>query len=116
MNDCKGFTLIEMLGCLALLGIVLSLGVMASKKTVSTSLTQFRSISDSEVYDAARAYALENGNSFNDKGISCVNVNDLILMGYLDNTNDLDIIKRNVELKRNEEYVIVKINYVDSCS
>lgn len=116
MNDCRGFTLIEMLGCLAILGIVLSLGVMASKETVSTSLTQFRSISDNEVYEAARAYALENGNSFNDSGISCVNVNDLVLMGYLDKTNDVELLDRYVELRRNEDYVITKITFVDVCS
>ncbi len=115
MMNRRGFTLIEMLGCVALLGIVLLLGLQASKNTVSTSLTQFRAINDSEVFEAARAYALENGGDFNSEGISCVKVNTLVSMGYLANTNDTELLNKNVKLERNKNYTITKIEYVSSC-
>ena len=35
-----GFTLVEMLACLGLLGIVLCLGLIVNRGTLSTSMTQ----------------------------------------------------------------------------
>lgn len=53
-----GFTLVEMLACLELLGIVLCLGLIVNRGTLSTSMTQLEKTSDNEVYDAVRKYVL----------------------------------------------------------
>ena len=60
----KGFTLIEFLICLALLGIVLVIGLCASGGAIRTSLSSLRSVSESEVFKAAKSYSLENNSVF----------------------------------------------------
>ena len=46
----NGFTLIELLGSLALLGIILAIGIIASKDTLATTMTQFSKINENEIY------------------------------------------------------------------
>ena len=111
----QGFTLIEMLACLALLGIVLGVGLVSSRGTLSTSLTQFRSISDSEVFEAARTYAVSENITFNN-GYACVIVSELIDLGYLEYTNDEDIRERIVQINKNDSTkVIESIKYTQVC-
>lgn len=113
--DRQGFTLIEMLACLALLGIVLGIGLVASKETLSTSLTQFRVISQTEVFEAARTYAISENITF-DNGYACVNVSELIELGYLEYTNNEDIKNKIVQInKNNSTKVIESIRYIKVC-
>ena len=49
----KGFTLIEFLGCMAILGVVLALGLYVTRGTLSTTLSTLTEISENEVYETA---------------------------------------------------------------
>ena len=51
MNN-KGFSLIEMLGCVALLGIILCISLFINRKTLATSLSTLDNISNNEIYKA----------------------------------------------------------------
>ena len=60
MNN-KGFTLVELLGCLVLLGFVLGIGLYSARGTLSTTLTTLDQVSENEIYDSAEIYLMENG-------------------------------------------------------
>ena len=112
----KGFTLVEFLVCLALLGIVLVFGLCASRNMLRTSLSSLRSVSDNEVFKAAKSYAQENTGIFNDAGSACVTVKELIDYGYLVDTNDYGLRDKKVELKKNKlTKVIYDVGYTSSC-
>lgn len=115
MKNRKGFTLVELLGCIALLGIILGMGLYVTRGTFSSTLTQLRNVSDSEVFDSARTYGMENSKIFDETNKACITVMDLIDLGYLDNTTDEEIINKKIILTRNDNYVITSINYVDIC-
>ena len=113
----KGFTLIEFLMCLALLGIVLVIGLCASGNMLRTSLSSLRSVNDNEVFKAAKAYVLENNVSFSRKGYACVEVQDLVDYGYLLDTNDEELKNKIVKLKKNKRTkVIYDIGYTRNCN
>ena len=113
----KGFTLIDLLACLALLGIILLIGISVSRNTMSTSLVRLRTVSDNEVFSAANNYVLENNIYFNEHGYICINVSDLIDYGYLNDTNDNKIKNKIVAIYgNNNTKVITTTKYVDSCN
>ena len=115
MNN-KGFTLIEFLICLVMLGVVLVMGICASRNSLATSLVTLRSVSDNEVFKATKSYVISENISFNDKSYVCVSVRDLIDYGYLADTNDLVLKEKIVKLKRNNiTKVISNFEYVSNC-
>ena len=112
----NGFTLIELLGSLALLGLVLTLGIIASKDTLATTMTQFSKINENEIYEAARIYAVDGNVNFNDMNYTCVLVDDIVKMGYLKNLEDDNIRKKIVRLERDQNtFTIKKIFFSDEC-
>lgn len=112
----NGFTLIELLGSLALLGIVLTLGIIASKDTLSTTMTQFSKINENEIYEAARIYVIEENIKFNDMNYTCVLVDDIIKMGYIKNIEDDNIKKKIVRVERDKDsFAIKKIIFSEDC-
>ena len=112
----KGFTLVEFLICLVLLGIVLVLGLCASSDMLRTSLSSLRSVSDNEVFKAAKTYVQENNSVFNDDSYACVTVKELIDYGYLVDTNDYELRDKIVKVKKNKvTKVIYDIGYTNSC-
>ena len=115
MNQ-KGFTLVEFLICIVLLGIVLVLGLCSSTDMLRTSLSSLRSVSDNEVFKAARSYALENNSTFDSNGHTCIMVHDLIDYGYLLDTNDYELRSKGVILKKNKiTKVIYDMEYTSNC-
>lgn len=111
----NGFTLVELLVSLAILGLVLLIGIMANRRALATSLVEFRNIGDNEVFVAARNY-VEGENVSLKKGYTCVYVQDLVDYGYLDATNNMDVRDRLVKVSINKvTKVINKIKYVDIC-
>ena len=111
----NGFTLVELLASLAILGLVLAIGIMANKRALATSLVRFRNISDNEVFEAARNYVIEE-NVSTKKGYTCVYVSDLVDSGYLDATNDENIYDKMVKVSISKKTkVINKIEYVKKC-
>ena len=112
----KGFTLIEFLVCIVLLGIVLVIGLYSSGDMLKTSLSSLRSVSDNEVFKAAKAYAQENNDIFDRNGNACVNIQDLIDYGYLMDMNDSEIKNKMVALRKNKmTRVIYDIEYTSNC-
>ncbi len=112
----KGFTLVEFLICLALLGIVLVFGLCASSDMLRTSLSSLRSVSDNEVFKAAKAYVQENNVTFYDGSYTCVTVKELIDYGYLVDTNDYELRDKIVKVKKNKvTKVIYDIEYTSNC-
>lgn len=115
MNN-KGFTLIEMLACVALLAFVFTLGLIASRDTLATSLSQTTSISDNQIRDAASLYAIEVNKNWTN-GTACVTVKELVDYGYLDSDRVSSKINRIVEITRDTKTkAITSIDYVDECS
>jgi len=101
---------------LVLLGIVLGIGLISSKETISTSLTQFRNISDNEIFEAAKTYAISENLSFNN-GYTCIHVSELIDLGYLKKTNNQEIKSKIIKItKNNNTKVIESIKYTQVCN
>ena len=112
----NGFTLIELLICLAMLGFVLVIGILVTRDTLATSLTQLRDVSDNEVFSAARSYVLSENIAYNSDNYVCVSVTELIQYGYLQDTFDEQLKSKNVMVTRDSiTKVIRRINYSDSC-
>ncbi len=111
----NGFTLVELLVSLAILGVVLLMGLYATKGTAATSVLGIRNITDNEVFSAARNYVIEENISLK-KGYTCMYVKDLVDYGYLVDTNDKELESKLVKVYRNNvTKVIDKIKYVDVC-
>ena len=111
----NGFTLVELLVSLAVLGIVLAIGIYSTKGTLATSLTGFRNVSDNEIFTAARNYVIGENISL-ENGYTCVYVKDLVDYGYIENIESTQVLDRLVKVSRsNITKTIDKINYVDTC-
>ena len=82
----KGFSLIELMACLALLGIVLCIGLYVTRGTLSTALSTITGVTVNEIYDAAELYVVENSTKWINDGeeYTCLTVNDLVDSGYFD--------------------------------
>ena len=115
----KGFTLIEMLGCLALLGIIFCIGLYSARGTLATSLSMLTDVSENEIYNASKLYVSENGVSWtnvSEEEYTCLTVQHLVDEGYFEygevNSYDSNYIKiiRNPDTR-----VIDSVKIVDSC-
>lgn len=112
----NGFTLFEMLCCVALMGFVLSIGLYLSKDTLGATIESLEGYSDNQVFKAANNYIIEKNINFNDLGYTCVTVSELIDYGYLKDVNDNDVKNRIVKIVRNNDTkVITNTSYVDKC-
>ena len=112
MNNSKGFTMTELLAALVIIGVLFGVVMYLLNGTFASTMTQYNSISDNEIFEAARGYALER-DAFNDDEYACITVQELIEYGYVKNiTEDPRIVKiiRNSTTKAIEE-----IKYVDEC-
>ena len=117
MNN-KGFTLVELLACMALLGIVLGIGLFVTKDTLSTTLTTLTDVSEKEIYDTAEIYVLENKVEWkNDKTeYTCITVNNLVEKGYFENDEVVSYKGKIVKLERDIlSKVIDSVRFVDEC-
>jgi len=111
----KGFSLIELLACMALLGLILSIGLYLSKDTLSMAATSLNGITDNEIFDSAQIYVVEENVLWND-GYTCVMVSELVDNGYFDSNEVADINDKVIKLTRNEKTkVITNVYYVDEC-
>ena len=111
MNN-KGFSLVELLASLVIIAILFGIVIYLVRGTYSSTMTQFDTINDNEVFSSAYNYVLET-NAFGTKDYACVTIKELIDYGYLSNKNYEDKI---VKLTRdNNTKVINEIKYVDEC-
>lgn len=113
MNN-KGFTLMELLAVLVIIGVVFGITFYILRGTMATSLTQMDEAVNNQIYEAAKSYVIETNQQFNRSGYACVSLQELIDYGYVNNVdNPQQIIKitRNLETK-----VIEEIKYVEKCN
>ena len=114
----KGFSLIELLGCLALMGIIFCIGLYSAKGTLSTALTALDNVSLNEVYSAAKLYVVENTVSWINDGeeYTCVAVTNLVDKGYFDKDEVYSYKDNLIKIVRNaKNRVIEGVSIVDVC-
>ena len=118
MNN-KGFSLIEMLGCLALLGLVLCISLFINRKTLATSLSTLDNVSSNEIYKASESYVMEqkiNWINYNNEEYTCLTVKELVDYGYLRDNKVSDYKDEIVKVTRNPMTKTINgVNFVDIC-
>ena len=117
MNN-KGFGLIELLGCLVILGLIFGIGLYSARGTLSTSLTTLDQVSENEIYDMAEIYIMENNVSWinNDIEYTCIDIDRLVDMGYFEREEVSSYIDKFVKVVRDSSTkVINSIKLVDVC-
>lgn len=114
----KGFSLIELLGCLLLLGIILCIGLYSTRGTLATALSTLTDVSKNEIYDAAKMYVLEYDANWIDDGeeYTCLTVKQLVDSGYFDD-DEVTIYKDSkIKIVRDtKNKVISSVKMVDVC-
>lgn len=115
----KGFSLVELLGCIALLAVILCIGLYSARGTLSTTLTTLDSISISDIYDATRTYILENKITWihkDNEEYTCVDIDSLVDAGYFDEEEVKDYKDNKIKVIRDSKTkVIDNIDLVDTC-
>lgn len=117
MNN-KGFGLIELLGCLVILGLIFGIGLYSARGTLSTSLTTLDQVSENEIYDMAEIYIMENSVSWinNDIEYTCIDIDRLVDMGYFKWEEVSGYIDKFVKVVRDSSTkVINSTKLVDVC-
>ena len=115
----KGFTLIEMLGCMLIMAVILGIGLYSARGTLATSLSTLTNISENEIYSASKIYVLENGvNWINVDGeeYTCLTVNELVDKGYFEYSEVSSYKNEYIKIFRNPETKVIKnVDLVDVC-
>ena len=114
----KGFSLIELLGSLALLGLILCIGLYSARGTLSTSLTTLDNISENEIKNAAEIYVIENPVSWVHDGDewSCITTLNLVDKGYFGDSEVTSYKDKKIKIIRDSSSkVITSVVIVDSC-
>lgn len=117
MNN-KGFGLIELLGCLVILGLIFGIGLYSARGTLSTSLTTLDQVSENEIYDMAEIYIMENSVTWinNDIEYTCIDIDRLVDMGYFKREEVSGYIDKFVKVVRDSNTkVINSTKLVDLC-
>ena len=100
-NKEDGFTLVELLGVIVILGIILAIAIPGIGNIVDNARTKTTAQEQELVIDAARLYFVENNET---AGATSVKVSVLEDAGFLDLKTDsnvltTDIVKRDAEGK-----------------
>ena len=114
----KGFTLIELIGCLALMGIILCIGITATKDSLAISLSSLTDVSESQIYNAAELYVLENKTKWINDGseYTCLTVINLVDAGYFDDGEVTTYKNKFIKMIRDPKTrVISSKEIVDEC-
>lgn len=78
----KGFSLVELLGVIVILGILSGVAVIAVSRYLNKSREQSYEIMEESIYSAAQNYVLDSIDEFS--GSKTVNIEKLVEDGYLD--------------------------------
>ena len=100
----KGFTLIEVLGCIFLLSLLFVLGYMSYAKILDSSDKAIKDINYDSVMRAAGLYAMEYDDQLQwqeetNESITCFSIDSIIGKGFLDDTEVTDYYKTNYRIK-----------------
>lgn len=115
MNSKKGFTLVELLAVIVVLGIVVSIGIYTITNAIRKTRENGYQVTINEIENTANDYLLENSGKLffisNNDGTEyqCITIQQLIDAGYFKNdiTNSLISKDTNVNI---DDYVIVNRN------
>ena len=115
----KGFTLVELLACLALLGLILCIGLFVTRGTLSTSLSTLTDVSEKQIYDAAEIYTVENNvkwTNFDELEYTCLNVKELVEKGYFKEEEVTSYKDNKIKIEREvKTKTIDRVRFVDTC-
>lgn len=115
----KGFTLIEFLGCMALLGVILGIGLYMTRGTLSTALSTLTDVSVSQIYSATDTYIIENQTSWinEEEEYTCIKVKQLVDAGYFDNDEVINYKNESVKVVRDAITKVTKsMTLVNACN
>lgn len=105
----KGFTLIEVLAVLVILGIITALTYPVITKMIDESKEKAYTVQIDSIKDSARKWAIDNASKLATNRYIAVDISELVRLGYI--TKDENIID-----PRNSEHTLngcVRINYSD---
>ena len=103
-NDKKGFTLVELLAVIVLLGIIIGISSPTIVNLISSSRSKAKEVSLSNVKKSAILYIKENSKDINwinenDEEYTCIYIEDLINNGSLKRSNVKDLFEdSNIDL------------------
>lgn len=115
----KGYTLIELLGCLVLLAVILCIGLYSSRGTLATTLSTLTNVSENEIYDAAETYVLENKMSWINNGeeYACLTVYNLVDAGYFETDEVTEYKDDMIKVVRDSKTrVVSSVKIVEECN
>ena len=115
----KGFTLIEFLGCMALLGVILCIGLFVTRDTLSTALSTLTDVSISQIYTATDTYIIENQTSWINDGeeYTCIKIKELVDAGYFDSDEVINYQDECVKVVRDAKTKVTKsMSLMDDCN
>ena len=83
-----GFTLVELLGVIVVLGIVVSITIITITSVMNNSKKKTYVLTENNILTTALTYAKENNNKFyndssNNREYQCITIQELIELGYL---------------------------------
>ena len=116
MNN-KGFTLMEMLATVVIVGILLSITTISIVGYINDSREKARQVEESNIISAAQTYLKEKGGWGNDD-TACVTIENLKTYGYLARDKDFEPYKA-VRFERNATTKVItkkEVKEKDDCS
>lgn len=115
----KGFSLVELLGCLAIMGMILCIGLYSAKGTLATSVSTLTDISVNEIHSAAKTYILENKITWVNDGTEhiCITISTLVDAGYFKEFEVIEYKDKSVKIIRDPiTKVITNTTIVEECN
>lgn len=116
----KGFSLIELLGCLVLLAIIMCIGLYSARGTLATTLSTLNDVSTGEISDAAINYVLENSTTWinsNDEEYTCLTVDELVDGGYFKDEDVKSYKDKQIKVIRDSKIKTINSSrLVDECN
>lgn len=100
----KGFTLIEMMCVIVILGMISIIVSPLIINKVKEKQSEVDEVKNKLIYNAASLYISDNVSDIGDNSTFCVKINDLVNNGYLDNSISDDVSLNDV----------VKVEYTDN--
>ena len=117
MNN-KGFSLIELLGSLIILGLILGIGLFSARGTLGLVDDKMNQVSENEIFDAASLYVIEDPRKWINDGdeYTCFSILELVDYGYFDESEVEKYHDDFIRVVRNSDTKVVEnIIIVDSC-
>lgn len=91
MKNNKGFTLIELIATIIILGVIALIAIPAINTTIDSSRQKAYDEQVERIKSAAKNWAVENSTAFSeDSGVVEITVTELINKGYLEEDNIID--------------------------